>query len=127
MKIQNYKDIIAWQKSHELTLKVYSITKTFPDTERYGLISQMQRSSVSVPSNIVEGFSRKGVKESIQFYYIAKASLKELDSQLLLSRDLDLISDTVYNEVALLCEETSKVLSGWINNSKSFDSEFIKN
>jgi four helix bundle protein len=74
-KIITFKDLDVWKEGHKLVLNVYSITKPFPAEERFGLIDQMRRCSVSITSNIAEGFSRQGVKEKLQFYYMSKGSL----------------------------------------------------
>ena len=114
MSIQSYKEIIAWQKAHELVLKVYIITKRFPDEEKFGLSQQMRRAAVSVASNIVEGFARNGVKDSLRFYNQAEASLKELSYQLLLSYDLGFVQYNDFEKINPLSIETNKVLIGWI-------------
>ncbi len=84
MPIQSYKDLVVWQKSIELVNEIYTITKQFPKTEMFVLASQMQRSGVSIPSNIAEGFGRKGSKEFVQFLYIAYASSLELETQIII-------------------------------------------
>ena len=83
-----YKELKVWQKSHELTLEIYQLTKIYPDEEKFGLISQMRRAAFSVPSNIVEGHSRRSQKEFKQFLTIARGSVDELNYFLLLSKDL---------------------------------------
>ena len=87
-KIQSFKDLKVWQKSHELVLEVYRLTQCFPVEEKFGLISQMRRSAVSVPANIAEGFKRRGRKDKINFYNIAQGSLSELHYYTILSKDL---------------------------------------
>jgi four helix bundle protein len=76
----DHKDLDVWKRSMDLVVKVYQITKLFPDTEKYGLSSQMRRAAVSIPSNIAEGAARKGDKEFIQFLYISIGSLSELET-----------------------------------------------
>jgi four helix bundle protein len=76
----DHKDLDVWKRSMDLVVKVYQITKLFPDTEKYGLTSQMRRAAVSIPSNITEGAARKGDKEFIQFLYISIGSLSELET-----------------------------------------------
>ncbi|MFV8360212.1 four helix bundle protein [Flavobacterium sp. LS1P3] len=76
----DHKDLDVWKRSMDLVVKVYQITKLFPDTEKYGLSSQMRRAAVSIPSNITEGAARKGDKEFIQFLYISIGSLSELET-----------------------------------------------
>ena len=115
-RIKTFKDIIAWQKSHQVVLEVYRTTKTFPDTERFGLVSQMRRAAVSIACNIVEGFARKKIKESLNFYNIANASLEELKYQLLVCKDIKLINNEKYDELVFMCDESGKLLHGWINS-----------
>jgi len=87
-KINNFTDLIAWQEGHKAVLMIYKMTSVFPKSEIFGLVSQMRRSAVSITSNIAEGFTRNGPKEKIQFYYISKASITELQNQLIISRDV---------------------------------------
>ena len=118
MVIKTFKDILAWQKAHELALEVYKITSDYPKHELFGLTNQIRRSAVSIPSNITEGFSRKGLKDSLNFYNIAEASLEELKYQLLLSRDINYIDDEIYNKIIIKAEEVGKLLYGWAKSQK---------
>ena len=113
MAIQKFDDILAWQKSHELTLRVYKITESFPKSEIFGLVSQMRRCAVSVPSNLAEGFKRRTKSDSLHFYNIAEGSLEELKYQLLLSKDLGYISRDAYSDIRDLSEESGKLIYGW--------------
>lgn len=117
-QIITFKDLLVWQKAHELTILIYTTTKDFPTEERYGLVSQMRRAAVSVASNIVEGFRRKSLKDSINFYNIADASLEELKYQILLCFDLHLVGEYNFKKLMNLAEETSKMLYGWIKKCK---------
>ena len=87
--LRNYKDLKVWQKAYQLCLEVYKITKPFPSEERYGLTSQIRRAAVSIPSNIAEGYGRRTTGEYLQSLYISYGSICELETQILLSRDLD--------------------------------------
>ncbi|MCZ8230485.1 four helix bundle protein [Flavobacterium sp.] len=103
----NHKDLEVWKKSMDLVLQVYQITNLFPDTEKFGLTSQMRRAAVSIPSNIAEGAARKSDKEFIQFLYIALGSLAEVETQYLIAIRLqylneDLKVDNSINEVKSL-------------------------
>ncbi len=89
--LKNYKELKVWQKSYQFCLEVYKITKEFPKEERYGLTSQIRRAAVSVPSNIAEGYGRKTTPEYIQALYVAYGSNCELETQILLSKDLGYI------------------------------------
>ena len=89
--LRNYKELKVWQKAYQLCLEVYKITRAFPKEEIYGLVSQIRRSAVSVPSNIAEGYGRRTAGEYIQALYIAYGSNCELETQILLSGDLGFI------------------------------------
>lgn len=90
--MKDHKDLDVWNQSMVLAEQVYTLTKEFPSDEKYGLISQMKRAVVSIPSNIAEGAARKGNKEYIQFLYIAMGSLSELETQILLSQRLQFVN-----------------------------------
>ena len=91
--LRNYKDLKVWQKSYQLCLEVYQLTKGFPKNEIYGLISQMRRAALSIPSNIAEGYGRKTTPEYLRALYIAYGSTCELETQVLLSGDLGYLAD----------------------------------
>ena len=118
IKITTFRDLIIWQKAHQLTLQIYVVTKEFPKFELYALSSQMRRSASSIPCNITEGFKRRSNKDSCHFYNMAEASLEELKYQLILSKDLKYISQMDYNQMDALTEELSKTLYGWIQTQK---------
>lgn len=86
--MQSFKELIVWQKSFKLCVDIYKLTETFPKNEIYGLSSQIRRASVSIPSNIAEGFRRNTTKEYIQFIHIALGSTGELETQILLAKEL---------------------------------------
>ena len=112
--MKNFKELKVWQRAHELAKFIYKITKEFPQDEKFGLVSQMRRAAVSVASNVVEGFHRYSAKVSVNFYNISDASLEELRYQLLLSKDLNYLSNEDYDESLKLSEEVSKMLRSWI-------------
>ena len=118
MSVYKFNDSLAWQKVHILTLLIYKLTKLFPKDELFGLVSQLHRAAISVPSNIAEGFKREGKNDSIHFYSIAQGSLEEVRYQLLLSRDLAYIKDEDYMQAETLADETGKLLAGWSKNRK---------
>ena len=119
-KIKTFNEIKAWQKSHELVLYIYKISNEYPNSEIYGLTSQTRRAASSVPANIVEGYKRQNLKDSIRFYNNAEASLEELKYHLLLAKDLKYISKERYKFIKEKTEETSKTLYGWINSQRNF-------
>ena len=94
-----YKKLIVWQKSHLLVMEIYKITSNFPKDELFGLTSQMRRSAVSIPANIVEGYSRRSIKEKLNFYNIARGSLSELEYYIDLSSDLAYIKKEEYQKL----------------------------
>jgi len=85
---ERFEDLEVWQHAHKIVLAVYRVTKDFPADERFGLISQMRRASVSIAANIAEGFKKRGMKDKINFYNVAQGSLEELRYYLILSKDL---------------------------------------
>lgn len=117
-EIKSFKDLIAWQKAHQFVIEIYKITEKFPDSEKFGLVTQMRRAAVSTASNIVEGFAREKIQESLQFFNIANASLEEVKYQLLVSKDINLISRDEYENVLSFGEEAGKVLRGWIKSQR---------
>ncbi len=96
MKITSYKDLTVWQKAIELVLLIYQTTNTFPNSEEFGLKSQMRRSVVSVPSNIAEGRNRSSRKEFCQFLYIALGSIAELETQTEIAYKLHYVKESSY-------------------------------
>ena len=110
----NHKELVVWQKSITLVKLVYQQTGSFPSDERFGLTNQMRRCSVSIPSNIAEGFGRGSDKEFTQFLRISLGSSSELDTQLILSKELHYMDEKRYNELSALNEEVAKMLSSLI-------------
>ena len=113
----SYRDLNVWQNAMNLVEDVYKITANFPKEEKYGLISQIRRCSVSIPSNISEGFMRKSTKEYIQFIYISLGSLEELDTQMEIAVRLKFMeSQKEFNEKLLLIR---KQLYGLVKSLKT--------
>jgi len=108
--IRSYKDLIVWQKAFKLALNVYEVTKKFPKEEVYGLTSQMRRCAISIPSNIAEGYARHRRLEYIQFLQIAFASGAELETQLLIAKELGLVGQ----------DEVMKMLNSLIGKLKRY-------
>jgi len=88
-----HKNLEAWKSSMKLTVDIYNITQNFPKDELYGITNQIRRSAVSIPSNIAEGSARQTIKETMQFLYISLGSIAELETQLLISQELNYIKD----------------------------------
>lgn len=118
-KIKTFTDLIAWQEGHKLVLLIYKITSNFPRSE-YSLVDQMKRCTVSITSNIAEGFSRKSKKEKMQFYYMSLGSTTELQNQLVISRDLRFMPVKDFDIVAQQTIRQHKLINGLIKSSKSY-------
>ena len=114
----NYTELDVWKYSRELVKLVYSLTKSFPKEELYGLTNQIRRSVISVPSNISEGIGRQSNKETIHFLYISKGSLNEVETQLYLSFDLGYISEEELKNILEKVISSKKLLNGFINYFK---------
>ncbi len=99
MTIKNFRDLEVWKLGKKIVTDIYQLTGGFPKSEAYGLVSQMRRAAVSIPSNIAEGFNRYHNKEYRQFLYIALGSCAELETQLEISSDLKLIKDESKDEM----------------------------
>lgn len=110
-KIKTHKDLDVWKEAMTLAREVYKLTKSFPKEEMYGLVPQMRRAAVSIPSNIAEGAARNSDKEFIQFLYVSLGSLAELETQLLLSKELGFPKS---NELNKCVEQTRRMLLGLI-------------
>lgn len=117
-KTNSYKDLIVWQKSIGLVIVTYRFTKTLPKEELYGLVSQMRRDSVSIPSNIAEGYARGYTKEFVQFLSTANASAAELDTQLIICTKLELGNKKLLEDVKSILVEVQKLIPAVIKGIK---------
>lgn len=119
-KIKNFTDLFIWQRGHKLVLNVYKITERFPREEKYGLSDQIKRASVSITSNIAEGFGRDKFNDKAHFYTMSLGSVYEIQNQLIIARDLKYINisecDVLLNE----CTEISKMILVLIKKIRSF-------
>ncbi len=111
-KIEKFEDLIAWQKARELTKNIYKVTKLGELSRDFGLRDQIRKSSVSIMSNIAEGFERGGRSEFHQFLVIAKGSCAELRSQLYVALDADYIDAETFQRLYALAEETKRIIGG---------------
>lgn len=118
---KNYEDLKVWQKAMGFVEVVYRATSQFPEDERFGLTSQLRRAAVSIPSNIAEGAGRSSDKEFIRFLYIARGSVSEVKTQLLIATRLGFITDES-GELLNQLDEISRMLNGLRNNLESRDS-----
>ncbi|MDB4631887.1 four helix bundle protein [bacterium] len=114
MTVQSFKDLIVWQKAMALVTEVYKVTKEFPKEELYGLTNQVRRAAVSIPSNIAEGHARKGTAEFRNFLSIARGSLAEVETQLLIARNLNYLDQTRLNQLMATHTEIGKMLNSLI-------------
>lgn len=119
-KIRTHKDLEVWKNSIEFVKEVYKVTSAFPESEKYGLSSQMRRAAVSIPSNIAEGAGRFHTKEYIHFLHISSGSVSELETQIIISSELSFISVDLQNELFNKLNLIRAQLKGLIkfNNSK---------
>ena len=109
--MRDFREIQVWGEAHLLTLEIYMATATFPTDERYGLTSQLRRSSASIAANIAEGFGRGGNAELARFLQIAMGSACEVEYHVLLARDLNLLSKTIYDELDGRVVEVKRMLA----------------
>lgn len=114
-EIVSYKDLDVWQQTRLLVKSVYELSRKFPKEEQFGLTNQARRAAVSVTSNIAEGCGRNHFKDSTQFFFIARASLYELETQLIVAGDLEYISDEEVEEIINHITRCKKLLNGFIN------------
>lgn len=114
-----FENLNVWRTSHDLVLKIYKVTKSFPQDEKFRLGDQLRRSSSSVPTNIVAGNARAHKKEYIQFLYLAKGSLEETKYHLLLAKDLGYVKENIYTNLNVKCNEIGRMISGLIKHLKS--------
>lgn len=117
-KIKNFTDLNVWKEAHGFVLSIYEVTRAFPKDEQFGLINQIRRAGVSITSNIAEGFSRSSYKEKSQFYSMALGSLTEVQSQLLIARDLKYLTQGRFTELEVVAVTVNKLLNGIIKKSR---------
>jgi four helix bundle protein len=113
--MHNFKKLEIWIKSMSIVTEIYQITNTFPNHERFGLISQMQRSAVSIPSNIAEGSAKTSNKDFARFLEISIGSAYELETQLIVSHNLKYIDTVVYENLLNKISEIQKMINGFKN------------
>jgi len=114
----SYKKLIVWQKAMEMTKHIYGLTSTFPQTEKYGLVSQIRRAAVSIPSNIAEGQGRLTKGEFKQFLGIARGSLYELETQILLAKEMNFLVEPQTVQLLKNIQDINRMLNGLIKSLK---------
>jgi four helix bundle protein len=117
--LKSFQELEVWQKAHHLVLQTYRVTDSFPDRERYGIISQVRRSAASVPANIAEGFGRRTTKELLQFLANANGSLEETRYFLILSRDLGYLAKEQYAELEKESSSVAQMIAALGRSLKS--------
>ena len=119
--IQSYKELIVWQKGIRLVKEIYILTGLFPPSETYGLTAQLRRASISIPSNIAEGYGRKSSKEYAQFYSIAYGSALELETQIIIAKELGFAKNGDYAKIDVLIKEVSSMLNVMTKNFRKLN------
>lgn len=118
-KIRNFTDLNAWKEGHRLVLCIYEITKKFPKDEIYALTNQLKRCSVSITSNIAEGFSRQSYREKLQFCSVSLGSITELQNQILIAKDVGYMDDNDFTKCNDISIKAHKIVNGLIKSSRA--------
>jgi four helix bundle protein len=116
--LDTYMNLTVWQEGHKLVLEGYEATAMFPDVEKFGITQQLRRAVVSITSNIAEAYGRYGQREQTQFFYMALDSLKEVQNQLVIAKDLKFVDQEGFSNLANQTVIVSKLLNGIIRSSK---------
>jgi four helix bundle protein len=119
MGSNHWKDLLVWKKAHQLTLELYAVTATFPESEKFNLVSQLRRASTSVATNIVEGHDRSTKNDFIRFLYISRGSLEEVRYLMFLAMELNFIEQEHYTKIEMQFSELSIMLNKLIKSLKS--------
>lgn len=117
--VRNYKELSVWQKAVGLAVEAYKLTRTFPNDEKFGMTSQLRRAATSISSNIAEGWGRGTTKEYIQFLLIARGSLMEMESQLVVGQKLGYLSEKGLHDFQTSIEEVGRMLNGLVRSLRS--------
>ena len=111
VKINRFPDLTVWQRAHELALETYRLTEKFPRSEQFGVVSQLRRSSTSVPANIAEGFGRRTTKELLRCLQISRGELEETRYFLILSRDLGYVPREMFEMLNASCDSVAQLIN----------------
>ena len=114
-KIESYHDLEVWRQTKDLVRHIYGLTKTFPKEEQFGLTNQLRRAAVSIPSNIAEGCGRNHIKDSIQFFFVSRGSLYEVETQIIIAHDLGFVSVSEQESIISKIKSCKRLLNGFIN------------
>ncbi|MBM6881896.1 four helix bundle protein [Bacteroides caecigallinarum] len=116
--MSSHKSLLVWSRSIAMVKALYLITQKFPLCELYGITSQMRRAAISIPSNIAEGYARAHDKELLHFLYISLGSASELETQLIICKEIGYLTEGQYVELEMMNSEIMKMLTSLINNKK---------
>jgi len=111
MRKYSFEKLDVWRKAKDFTVRIYTVTKSYPDEEKYGLVSQLRRASVSIASNIAEGSSRNTIKDQKRFYTIAYSTTVEVLNQLIISYELELLEKDIYEQLRSELEIITKLIN----------------
>ena len=114
---KGFRKLLVWQRAHGLTLLVYKLAEKFPKSEAFGLTSQLKRAVVSIPANIAEGVGRSGARDRVQFFVIARGSLTELDTLIVLAKELGFATDV--SEIEGTVDRLFALIGGLINAERA--------
>jgi four helix bundle protein len=117
--MKTHKDLDVWKEAISLVIEIYELLKEFPAEEKYGLVNQIKRSAVSIPSNIAEGASRNSDKDFIRFLHIATGSLSELETQLIISKGLGFLCEDNFKKISIKLTDIRKMILGLIKYLRS--------
>jgi len=118
MKLQSFRELIVWQKALRLAIEVYNVSKNFPREELYGLTSQIRRAAFSIPANIAEGYARRHLGEYLQFLSIAYGSGAELETGLIIIREIGLLPKKDFDKLMQLLDEVMRMLNALMKSLK---------
>lgn len=119
--MKTHKDLNVWKKSIEFVSDIYKITNRFPEDEKFGLVSQIRRASISIPSNIAEGAARGSDGDYIRFLYFSLGSSAEIETQLIIARNLGMLSLDNFDRLESMLQEIMRMLLGLISYLRSKD------
>jgi len=112
-KTHSFKDLIVWQKAHQLVIAIYKTTKLFPKEEVFSLTNQVRRATVSIAANICEGYKKKTIPNQLNYINIAEGSLEEVKYYIILSKDLQYINEQDYEQLTNSAEEVGRLINGY--------------
>jgi four helix bundle protein len=114
-KVESYRYLEVWKQTKDFVADIYRTTKTFPKDEQFGLVNQLRRSAVSIPSNIAERCGRNHFKDSTQFFFLSRGSLYEIETQIIIATDLGYITELEQTDIINKIKSCKRLLNGFIN------------